>query len=97
MPLYDIQCTHCEGIFDKLLPVKALGNELICPYCEKPTLAVPMITMGSVALEVVEEWKPQSKAEELTGPGVHGPGTRKSAMKSSVLHNCKGFNCSICK
>jgi hypothetical protein len=35
-------------------------------------------------------------AQQLAGSGVTGPGTHALAGRSSVLHNCKGYNCSIC-
>jgi putative FmdB family regulatory protein len=96
MPLYDIRCSHCDGIFEKLLPVRALHSATDCPYCRQPTDAAPLLTGGHVALKVTQRWKPRNGAEQLAGMGAGGPGAHAGAGRSSVLHNCKGFNCSIC-
>jgi hypothetical protein len=70
MPIYDIICEHCEGIFEKILPVAALRR--------------------------VDTWRPASRSEQLAGAGVAGPGMQAGGGRDSVLHNCKGFNCSMC-
>ena len=95
MPLYDITCTHCEGIFEKLMSVSALHQATTCPYCSKETMAAPAVS-GRVGLRMIDSWKPSSKAEQLAGASAGGPGTQAGAGRSSVLHNCKGFNCSMC-
>lgn len=96
MPLYDISCSHCEGIFERMLSVGRLHEVTTCPYCSKDTMALPVLNGSRVGLQVVDSWKPRTKSEQLAGNGVGGPGTRVGASRSSVLHNCKGFNCSIC-
>lgn len=96
MPLYDIRCSHCEGIFEKFLPLQALQSPLPCPYCKEETLAAPLLTGGRVGLQVTERWRPRTGAEQLAGPSVAGPGAHAGAGRSSVLHNCKGHSCSIC-
>ncbi|MDB5992416.1 MAG: hypothetical protein JWQ10_3819 [Herbaspirillum sp.] len=96
MPLYDIRCGHCDGIFEKLLPMRALHSATECPYCRQQTAAAPLLTGGHVALKVTQPWKPRNGAEQLAGMGAGGPGAHAGAARSSVLHNCKGFNCSIC-
>lgn len=96
MPLYDIRCDKCDGIFEKLLTLRDLHEELACPYCHSQTVAAPMLTGGHV-FKVTEQWKPRNGAEQLAGMGVTGPGTHAGSARSSVLHNCKGFNCSLCK
>ncbi|CAB3741065.1 FmdB family zinc ribbon protein [Paraburkholderia rhynchosiae] len=96
MPLYDMRCPSCEGIFEKLLAVSVRGDAVDCPYCEQSVAAEAMITARNVQFSVTERWKPQSRAEQLTGAGVTGPGTRAEAGRSSVFHVCKGGNCSLC-
>lgn len=96
MPLYDITCAHCEGIFEKILPVGALHAQTDCPYCGKGTAAVPALNGSHIGLRVLETWRPRTRAEQLAGEQAGGPGTHAGAGRSSVLHNCKGFNCSIC-
>lgn len=96
MPLYDIVCSHCEGIFERILPVDKLRAATGCPYCGKETAAMPAMNGARVALHVIHAWKPRSRSEQLAGNGASGPGTHAGAGRSSVLHNCKGFNCSIC-
>jgi putative FmdB family regulatory protein len=95
MPLYDIRCGQCDGIFEVLLAVRALHGEIVCPYCQEQTMAAPLLT-GGHALKVTERWKPRNGAEQLAGQGAGGPGAHAGGARSSVLHNCKGFNCSIC-
>ncbi len=97
MPLYDIRCTSCDGIFEKRLTIASLHSDIDCPYCEQSTKAAPQITSSRVAMNSVERWKPQSLAQQLAGNGIAGPGTKKNAMRSSVLHNCKGVQCSVCE
>lgn len=96
MPLYDIRCSHCDGIFEKLLPMQALASQVSCPYCAVATVATPLFTGGHVKLRVVQRWQPRNAAEQLAGAGATGPGTQAGAGRSSVLHNCKGHSCSIC-
>lgn len=96
MPLYDITCSHCEGIFEKLMSVSTLYQAVNCPYCRCETAAAPAISSARVGLRRIDSWKPRSQAEQLAGAGVGGPGTLAEAGRSSVLHNCKGFNCSMC-
>lgn len=95
MPLYDICCQHCAGIFERQLPIAALSSDIACSYCQQLTPAKPLLT-GHVQLKTSSKWKPQSKIEQLAGQQVTGPGTHKNAGRSSVLHNCKGMNCSVC-
>ncbi|WP_334188853.1 FmdB family zinc ribbon protein [Noviherbaspirillum sp.] len=96
MPLYDIHCSHCAGTFEKMLPVSRLHKPTECPYCRTLTAAAPAVSAGRVALRSIETWKPRNLAEQLAGMGATGPGSHAKAGRSSVLHNCKGFNCSIC-
>ncbi|MBC8751830.1 MULTISPECIES: FmdB family zinc ribbon protein [Paraburkholderia] len=96
MPLYDMRCPSCGGIFEKLLAVSMRDNVLDCPYCEQCVVPETMITARNVQLNITERWRPQSQAEQLTGAGVKGPGTRAEAGRASVLHVCKGGNCSLC-
>jgi putative FmdB family regulatory protein len=96
MPMYDITCSHCEGIFEKLMSVSALHHATTCPYCHAETMAAPAVSGARVSLRMVNTWKPRSKAEQLAGAGADGPGAHAGASRSSVLHNCKGFNCSMC-
>lgn len=96
MPFYDIQCSHCDGIFEKMLSVTALHKSTLCPYCEEMTTAVPTLNAARVGMKILDSWRPASKAQMLAGAGVAGPGTSSRAVRSSVLHNCKGVNCSIC-
>ncbi|MCU4412723.1 zinc ribbon domain-containing protein [Acinetobacter sp. WU_MDCI_Axc73] len=96
MPLYDFRCQHCDGIFEERVAIAQIGcSELECHYCKQSTSAKPMLT-GHHQIQVKNKWKPQSMAEQLAGPLVTGPGTQQNASKSSVLHNCKGVNCSVC-
>jgi hypothetical protein len=55
-----------------------------------------MITARNLQVSVTEHWRPRSPAEQLTGAGAAGPGTRATAARSSVLHVCKGGDCSLC-
>jgi len=96
MPLYDIRCSHCEGIFEKFLGIQALHGPVSCPYCKEDTSAAPLLTGGRVALQVTERWRPRNGAEQLAGQHAAGPGAHAGAGRSSVLHNCKGHSCSIC-
>ncbi|MCP1573035.1 putative FmdB family regulatory protein [Herbaspirillum rubrisubalbicans] len=96
MPLYDIRCSHCEGIFERLIPLQGLHGQTLCPYCKQQTAASPMPTGGHVGLQVKYRWQPRNGAEQLAGQGATGPGTHAGAGRSSVLHNCKGHSCSIC-
>ncbi|RXZ33784.1 zinc ribbon domain-containing protein [Oxalobacteraceae bacterium CAVE-383] len=96
MPLYDIRCSHCDGIFEKLLQIRELHGATECPYCRQQTTAAPLLTGGHVALKVTQRWQPRNGAEQLAGMGAGGPGAHAGTARSSVLHNCKGFNCSIC-
>lgn len=96
MPFYDIHCSHCGGTFEKMLKVGELHADLACPYCREQTPARPAVSGGSVRLRRVDAWKPQSLAQQLAGAGITGPGTHAGSARSSVLHNCKGYNCSIC-
>lgn len=96
MPLYDITCSHCEGTFETLISVSMLHRSTACPYCKQQTTAKPAISGGRIGLRSIDTWKPRSKAEQLAGAGADGPGTQAGAGRSSVLHNCKGFNCSMC-
>jgi putative FmdB family regulatory protein len=97
MPLYDIHCTQCAGTFEKMLKVGELHADLCCPYCHEQTPAQPAVGGGRVELRSTSAWKPQSLAQQLAGAGITGPGTHAKAGRSSVLHNCKGYNCSICE
>lgn len=95
MPLYDIRCNHCEGIFEKQLPISELQSLIECNYCKQQTAASPMMT-GSVKITVTEKWRPKSGAEQLAGPATGGPGTSAKSSRSTILHVCKGFQCSVC-
>jgi putative FmdB family regulatory protein len=95
MPLYDIRCQHCDGIFEKRLAIATISTDIPCEYCQQDTPAKPMLT-AQVQLKTNYKWQPQSKAEQLAGKGITGPGTAKGATRNSVLHNCKGMNCSVC-
>lgn len=96
MPLYDFRCQHCEGIFEQRLAMSAIGEvEIACVYCQQPNLAKPLIT-GHQKIVSKHKWRAQSTAEQLAGPLVGGPGTQKNVVASSVLHHCKGMNCSVC-
>lgn len=96
MPLYDIHCDQCEGIFEKMLAVSALHCDTTCPYCKQLTAARPALNAARVGLQVVDSWKPRTGAEQLAGRGVGGQGTSTRRIRNSVLHNCKGHSCSIC-
>ncbi|PUA17139.1 FmdB family zinc ribbon protein [Glaciimonas sp. PCH181] len=96
MPLYDIRCSHCDGIFEKLLRLHALHTDITCPYCVQETAAAPLLGASHVAVKVNQRWKPRNGAEQLAGMGAGGPGAHTGSARSSVLHNCKGFNCSMC-
>lgn len=96
MPFYDIICEHCEGIFEKILPVAALHGPVDCNYCGATTRATPAKSGSRVALRRVDAWTPRNRGEQLAGAGVAGPGLSAGAGRDSVLHNCKGFNCSMC-
>jgi putative FmdB family regulatory protein len=77
MPLYDMRCPSCEGIFEKLLAVSRRDDPVECPYCEQSVEPETMITARNVQVSVTERWRPRSQAEQLTGAGVAGPGTRQ--------------------
>lgn len=96
MPLYDITCRHCAGTFEKMVALSALHQPTACPYCQQQTAAAPEISGARVGLRVVNTWRPGSKSEQLAGPGAGGPGAQAGSSRNSVLHNCKGFNCSMC-
>jgi putative FmdB family regulatory protein len=97
MPFYDIGCSHCDGIFEKMLLVSDLHKPTQCPYCKQQTAAAPTLNAARVGMKIVDSWRPKNKAEVLAGAGVAGPGTSTRAVRSSVLHNCKGHDCSICE
>jgi len=96
MPLYDMRCPACEGIFEKLLALSKLGQPVECPYCEQSVEPETMITGRNLQLSITERWQPRNRAEQLTGAGAAGPGVRAKSGRSSVLHVCKGGNCSLC-
>jgi putative FmdB family regulatory protein len=96
MPLYDMRCTSCEGIFERLIPARARDQSIDCPYCGQNVQPEPMITGRNVRLTVNERWRPESPAEQLIGAGAAGPGARSGARRSNVLHVCKGAICSLC-
>ncbi|CAJ0717537.1 hypothetical protein LMG6871_02157 [Ralstonia edaphis] len=97
MPLYDIRCTACDGIFERLIPAAKLLAPTPCPYCDEDTPAAPMPTGGRVALKSVSRWQPSSLHEQLAGKPITGPGSAGgSGRRNSVLHVCGGKHCSIC-
>ena len=97
MPLYDFRCEHCEGIFEQRVPIARIATDTIeCHYCQTHILAKPMIT-GHQKIAVKSKWRPSSGAEQLAGPLVGRPVTQKNSSRSSVLHNCRGVNCSLCE
>jgi putative FmdB family regulatory protein len=96
MPLYDMRCTSCEGIFERLMPASTRDEPVDCPYCAQTVQPEMMITGRNVRLNITERWRPNSPAEQLIGAGAAGPGTRPGARRSNVLHVCKGVNCSLC-
>ncbi|ENX59107.1 MULTISPECIES: FmdB family zinc ribbon protein [Acinetobacter] len=97
MPLYDFRCECCEGIFEQSVPMASIARDnTSCPYCQKSMLLKPMIT-GHQKISVKNKWRPSSSAEQLAGPLVEGPGTSKKSARTSVLHNCRGVNCSLCE
>lgn len=96
MPLYDFSCPHCHGIFEQRVAIVEIRvAQIRCQYCQQSLLATPMIT-GNTQIFSRSKWRPQSTAEQLAGPLVTGPGTEKNAARNSVLHHCKGMNCSVC-
>jgi putative FmdB family regulatory protein len=96
MPLYDIRCRDCGGIFERLFAVDRLRQPTACPYCCAEVPAEPMLTGTRVALRSVDGWRPASLHEQLAGKSVGGPGTAGGRNRNSVLHVCGGKNCSIC-
>lgn len=97
MPLYDFRCPHCDGIFEQRVGIAHISTEQIpCVYCNQRMSAKPMIT-GRQKIQMKTKWRPNSTAEQLAGPLVVGPGTHKNSSRNSVLHNCRGVNCSICE
>jgi len=95
MPLYDIRCDQCEGIFERQLPIAALHSMIECSYCQQQTLAAPLMT-ARVQINVTEKWRPKNAAEQLAGRDAGGPGTSAKSGRSTILHVCKGFQCSVC-
>lgn len=96
MPLYDFRCQHCDGIFECRVAISDIATaQLRCVYCQQLILAKPLIT-GHQILKKRSKWKAGSAAEQLAGPLVTGPGTDQRSGRNSVLHNCKGVNCSVC-
>lgn len=95
MPLYDIRCRACSGIFERLLPLAKLHSEIACPYCAAAIPAAPMPSTAA-AVRVLHAWRPRSKLEQLAGKKVSGPGAATHVRRSNVLHVCKGSDCSIC-
>ncbi len=96
MPFYDLRCPACQGIFEKLLSVSAREAPLPCPYCAAVIQPEAMLTGRNLTLSVKQRWVPSNRAEQLTGAPTVGPGMRAGASRSSVLHVCKGGNCSLC-
>ncbi len=90
MPLYDMRCPSCEGIFEKLLAVSKRADPVDCPYCEQSVEPETMITARNVQVSVSEQWRPRSQAEQLTGAGAAGPGIRETAGRSSVPARLQG-------
>ena len=95
MPLYDIKCSNCEGIRENARR-REFARNASCPYCGKATTAMPAMSGSRVTMRLVEAWKPRSRAQQLAEAVQPAPATHAGAGRSSVLHNCKGFNCSIC-
>jgi len=95
MPVYDLRCEECGGIFERLRRVSEVNSPLECPYCHQETSPVTMLTIRP-SITVKERWRPSSPMEALAGKTVHGPGAKQGATRNSVLHVCGGKNCSIC-
>ena len=95
MPLYDFHCQQCDSIFEKILAISALYDVICCPYCQQTIPATPMLT-GKPQVQIKQRWQPANASERLAGCQTYGPGTRENGNKNSVLHNCRGMNCSIC-
>jgi putative FmdB family regulatory protein len=95
MPLYDIRCSHCEGIFERLIPLQALHGQTCCPYCKQETAASPMPTGGHVGLQV------KHRAGRATVPSSWPAGgdragdacRRRPQQRAAQL---QGHSCSIC-
>ena len=83
MPLYDIRCSHCEGIFERLIPLQGLHGQTCCPYCKEETAASPMPTGGHVGLQVKPRWQPRNGAEQLSNSSLE--------LGVGCLHGLDGF------
>lgn len=89
MPLYDIACSHCAGVFEQMLTVEALHRLTSCPYCKRRTRAAP--TFGGAHAGTDADGGKQAPPARAGEPDR---GAR--AARSRVPHHCKGHPCSIC-
>jgi hypothetical protein len=95
MPLYDIRCSHCEGIFERLIPLQALHGQTAVPIASQETAASPMPTGGHVGLQVKHRWQPRNGAEQLAGRGrPAGDACRRRPQQRAA--QLQGHSCSIC-
>ncbi|HSH30958.1 MAG TPA: zinc ribbon domain-containing protein [Thiohalobacter sp.] len=94
MPLYAYQCEHCSHVVEMLRPM-AQRNELAeCIACKKGQLHLQISAPRSVIIKG-GPFRAATPQQQLAGPKATGPGTHQN-IRNSVLHQCKGPNCSVC-
>ena len=94
MPLYEYRCEHCSDVVAMLRPVAQRNDLAECKACQTGRLHLQISAPGSVIVKG-GPFRAATPQQQLAGPQVTGPGTQRST-RSSVLHQCKGPNCSVC-
>lgn len=94
MPIYDYECGHCHGTVSMLRTVAHRHDPATCTKCHQGLLRF-RISAPRTVITKSSAFRATTPQQQLAGPSVTGPGLR-SKVKSSVLHQCVGPNCSVC-
>ncbi len=94
MPLYEDQCEHCSRVVTMLRPMAQRNDLAECIACQKGQLHLQISAPGTVIIKG-GPFRAATPQQQLAGPKVTGPGTHRK-VRNSVLHQCKGPNCSVC-
>lgn len=94
MPLYDYRCTNCHQPAAMLRSMAERNDPAVCTSCGEESLQLQISAPRSVIIKD-GPFRAATPQQQLAGQSVTGPGTRRN-VKSSVLHQCIGPNCSVC-
>lgn len=95
MPIYDYECGHCHGRISLMRSVAQRHESVRCTQCHQGELHF-RITAPRTLISKSSPFRAFTPQQQLAGASVTGPGMRQN-VKSSVLHQCIGPNCSVCK